>query len=85
MESAAGQLGLTVLAVPHPHPARASPETETLMLYDQCSATTQTLVCYNIILITDSKHSTVQATMEKINSISAKNSMISIPYSTPLQ
>lgn len=83
MESAAGQLGLTVLAVPHPHPARASPETETLM-YNQCSATTQTLVCY-IIFITDSKHSTVQATMKKINSISAKNSMISIPYSTPLQ
>lgn len=65
--------------------ARASPGTETSMLCNQCSATTQTLLCYNIVFITNSKHSTVQATTKKINSISAKNIMISTPYSTPLK
>ena len=87
------QSGSAVLAVspPNPFPTPSllvlGPESEkekALMLCKHCSAIAKTLCFTSTGLVTSLEHSTIQAATEKINSIPAKPSAISISYSVPL-
>jgi len=45
------------------------------MLFKRCSATAKTLVCYqHTVLVTNPKHSTIQAAVKKINFILPRSS-----------